>query len=93
MTNYLENIRTPTIRSRAAGWSIAWSRVANLLARVRNRRDVRTMHNLSDHLLDDIGLTRSDLNFALRGGPLDDPSADLTRAALRHRSRSRSEIR
>ncbi|MDA4848090.1 DUF1127 domain-containing protein [Hoeflea poritis] len=87
MTNYLGNIRASTLRSRNAGWSIAGSRLAQAFARYRNRRDVRSMQALSDHLLGDIGLTRSDLRYALRGGPLEDPSADLTRAALRNRSR------
>ncbi|WP_419909466.1 DUF1127 domain-containing protein [Hoeflea sp.] len=93
MTNYLGNIRASTLRSRNAGWSIAGSRVAQAFARYNNRRDVRSMQDLSDHLLEDIGLTRDDLSQALRGGPLEDPSGDLTRAALRNRSRRLSLTR
>lgn len=91
MMNDLGNIRASTLRSRNAGWSIAGSRLAQAFARFNNRRDVRSMQALSDHLLEDIGLTRNDLQYALRGGPLEDPSADLTRAALRNRSRRYSK--
>ena len=56
-------------------------------ARKGDRRQVMGLNEFNDHMLDDIGLSRDDVRFALRGGPFDDHSTDLMRAALRRRSR------
>lgn len=63
-------------------------KVANLrvaLTSYSNRRQISKLMLFSDHELKDIGLTRDDVRYAMRGGRFDDPSADLTdRALMRH---------
>lgn len=44
------------------------------------------LEDFSDAQLADIGLTRSDVRFALRGGVFDDRSRDLARVAMLRRT-------
>jgi len=44
---------------------------------VVNRRKTAELFDLSDSQLRDIGLTRRDIQLALRGGPLSDPTPRL----------------
>ncbi|MBB95448.1 MAG: hypothetical protein CML68_12760 [Rhodobacteraceae bacterium] len=43
-----------------------------IILRARVRRDMRRLSDLPDYLLDDVGLTRSDVRRALRGSRYDD---------------------
>jgi uncharacterized protein YjiS (DUF1127 family) len=52
---------------------------------LRNRFQANALHDLDDHQLEDIGITRHDVVKALdRSGVLDDPSQLLRRAAREH---------
>ncbi|GGA78543.1 hypothetical protein GCM10011491_02140 [Brucella endophytica] len=79
-------IRTPAAMSGAAytpmvvsvfGW------VRRLFARYRNRVAILHLDDLDDHLLHDIGLSRSDLR-AVRRSFLRDPSTALNDARALH---------
>ncbi|MCY6382337.1 DUF1127 domain-containing protein [Hoeflea prorocentri] len=71
---------------RGSAWTTARKAIVSLFVRYRNRRQVMGLSDFNDHMLDDIGISRDDLRHALRGGPFDDNSMDLMRAALRRRS-------
>lgn len=87
MTTIHRSLETQLTGKRGTIWSVAKDAIVSLFARYRNRRQVISLNAFNDHQLADIGLTRDDLRFALRGGPFDDHSMDLMRAALRRRSR------
>jgi uncharacterized protein YjiS (DUF1127 family) len=55
--------------------------------RLRNRRQVLLLTELDDHVLSDIGVTRSDVRSALSQPFSADPSLELERIALSNRSR------
>ena len=57
--------------------------------RLRNRRQVLLLTELDDHVLSDIGVTRSDVRSALSRPFSADPSLELERIALSNRSRWR----
>jgi uncharacterized protein YjiS (DUF1127 family) len=52
-----------------------------------DRRMVHAIAQLDDHLLADIGLTRSDLDWALHQPSSGRPSAELARVAAERRAR------
>ncbi|MEO4043268.1 DUF1127 domain-containing protein [Hoeflea sp. CAU 1731] len=64
-----------------------WNTVGSFVRRYRNRREVYRLLEFTDNQLADIGLQRDDVRYAVRGGAFDDYSNELTRAALRRRSR------
>lgn len=68
-------------------FSTFWNMVGSLVRRYRNRREVYRLLEFTDSQLADIGLRRDDVRYAVRGGAFDDHSCELTRAALRRRSR------
>ena len=87
MISLQKSLGTLATGKRKTTWGAFWSVIVSLRRRYSNRRDLRTLHEFNDHQLADIGLTRDDLRYALRDGPLDDHSLDLNRAVLRRRSR------
>jgi uncharacterized protein YjiS (DUF1127 family) len=63
----------PTLPRAAFASSFAriLARVVQFLAKeLRIRRDTRQLMNMSDHMLKDIGLTRSQIGYAVRFGRL-----------------------
>ena len=86
MTTIHKSFETPITGKRGSAVRNVWQRLISLFARYQNRRSVMSLGDFNDHQLADIGLTRDDLRHALRGGPFDDHSMDLMRAALRRRS-------
>jgi uncharacterized protein YjiS (DUF1127 family) len=62
---------------------MAW-RAASAL---NNRRKVRSLVELDDHILSDLGLTRGDVAAALDVPFVHDPSLELQRLALHNRRR------
>jgi uncharacterized protein YjiS (DUF1127 family) len=69
----------------------ATTRVKSVWRAIRNRRDANRLADLDDFQLRDIGLSRSDVEQALRStGFADDPSLHLSRSA---RNRSRRALR
>ncbi|MEM9105535.1 MAG: hypothetical protein AAGC96_07750 [Pseudomonadota bacterium] len=87
MTTIHKSFDTPIGGKRGSVVRAIWKRVVSLYNRRQKRLSIVSMTEFSDHQLADIGLTRDDLRYALRGGPFDDHSMDLMRAALRRRSR------
>ncbi len=87
MTTLHDSLDLGTTRKR--GWTVAafLQACVSLRKRYRNRRQVFDLSHVDDHILEDIGLTRSDVKHALRGGPLADHSPELMRTALLRRSR------
>jgi uncharacterized protein YjiS (DUF1127 family) len=57
-----------------------------------DRRTVIALSDLDDHLLADIGLTRSDLDWALHQHSSALPSEELTRRALERRERRNRRV-
>ena len=87
MTTIHESLETPITGRRGKLVRAAWQRLISLRDRYQNRRSIVGLGDFNDHQLADIGLTRDDLRYALRGSAFDDHSMDLMRAALRRRSR------
>lgn len=82
-----------TFRSRAAGSAVLPAAVGVLKAGWtlwRNRRQVRRLDELDDHLLFDIGLTRADLREACMTPLHLDPTLRL--ALMVHQSRARGSV-
>jgi uncharacterized protein YjiS (DUF1127 family) len=72
-----QQIALPFLRAiRAVGVGSA-NRIARLAKALRNRRDLEFLAGLDDRLLKDIGLTRSDVRFALAEPFWRDPGAVL----------------
>ncbi|MCP4315701.1 MAG: DUF1127 domain-containing protein [Hyphomicrobiales bacterium] len=86
MTTIHKSLDTPITGKRGVFLRATWTRIVSLFVRYQNRRSVYSLSEFNDHQLADIGLTRDDLRYALRGGPFDDHSMDLMRSALRRRS-------
>jgi uncharacterized protein YjiS (DUF1127 family) len=57
----------------------------NLIANWRKRRRLRELQHLSDHMLNDIGITRADLTAALGRSVSVDPVCELRRLARQRR--------
>ena len=76
--------------TRKTGFAFAglWQAAVSLYRRYRNRRQVLELADFNDNLLADIGLTRSDISDAMRGGAFDDHSRDLARVAMLRRTLS-----
>ena len=87
MTTIHNSLETPISGKRGSVVRTFWQRLISLYKRRQNRQSIVSLSDFNDHQLADIGLTRDDLRHALRGGPFDDHSMDLMRAALRRRSR------
>lgn len=66
--------------------ALFWPNIAALAKRRRNRREVASLRALSDLQLADIGLTRREVVYSLRGGMFDDHSRELARTALIRRT-------
>ena len=62
-------------------------RVARFYRTWKVRRRIVRMTDLDDHILDDIGVTRTDLFDVLNQPFSNDPSLELQRIAKRNRSR------
>lgn len=67
----------PSIAARAGTWA------SNVLSALRNRRAFYKLGEMSDAELQDIGLTRGDLNVALDLPLTSDPTAHLGATARR----------
>jgi uncharacterized protein YjiS (DUF1127 family) len=52
-----------------------------------NRRKILSLSDLDDHMLHDLGLTRTDVQRALDLPFMQDPALELQRVALRNRGR------
>lgn len=76
--------RTPAARlARLAVW------FGSLRVALRNRLAANSLADLDDHLLNDLGLSRGDVQDVLRRhGIADDPSLQLTRLARRRAEQS-----
>lgn len=69
----------------ARGFSLR-SLISHILKRRRDARSVRTLNELPDSVLADIGLTRFDVQAAMHASWRDTPSACLERAAIGNRA-------
>ena len=87
MTSIHRSLDIQAPGKRGSAWKAVREAIVSLFVRYRNRRQVMGLNDFNDHMLNDIGISRDDVRFALRGGPFDDNSMDLMRAALRRRSR------
>jgi uncharacterized protein YjiS (DUF1127 family) len=67
MTSSTETLKTAAepLRTIAAIAGVAFVGIKNLASAVRHRRDVEVLARFDDRMLADIGLTRSDLSYAL----------------------------
>jgi len=69
------------------------TRIGHIITAMRNRRDVELLAGFDDRLLADIGLTRSDLRYALGEPFWRDPGLVLTaRAGERRAPRRRRRV-
>jgi uncharacterized protein YjiS (DUF1127 family) len=76
---------TQAIESHWLGRNRPLAILRNLISNWRKRRRLRELQHLSDHMLNDIGITRADLTAAL-GQPVSiDPVCDLHRRANERR--------
>ena len=78
----MSEARTRTVRraTRPAASALRW--VRGLMAILRHRRDIELLRGFDDHMLADIGLTRTDLQDAIAEPQWRDPTALLN--ARRH---------
>jgi uncharacterized protein YjiS (DUF1127 family) len=80
---------TANFSSTVHGGSAAIRTVASMLSRLvgnwADRRVVHALSDLDDHLLADIGLTRADIDWALREPVSSRPSAALNRLGRERR--------
>ena len=89
-TESLKGVAAP-VRTMVALAEVAFVRVRQLVRAIRHRRDVEALARFDDRMLADIGLTRSDLRYALGEPFWRDPGRVLNaragerRAAWRHR--------
>ncbi len=67
--------------------------VSNAWTAWRNRREIRHLLEFDDHMLADIGLSRSDVLAAMMSDPFDDPSNRLIRSRNKSRAADRSAKR
>ncbi|MCX8996268.1 DUF1127 domain-containing protein [Rhizobiaceae bacterium BDR2-2] len=73
--------RKPKARSFVGAPSTVRTAVSGLVRAVLNRLSANDLRDLDDRMLDDIGLTRADLDDALAdAGAFGDPTPGLTRA-------------
>jgi len=86
MTSMHDSLYLGAARKTGATFVGLWQAIVSLFTRYRNRRQVMQLEDFSDAQLADIGLTRSDVRFALRGGVFDDRSRDLARVAMLRRT-------
>lgn len=70
------------VRAGEAGFFLAFrASVSGFVRAVLNRLAVNELHDLDDRMLDDIGLTRGELERVLAtSGPFEDPTPGLARA-------------
>ena len=61
-------------------------KLAERLEARRNRRELRALNDLEDHLLDDIGLTRDDVDRTLGAPNASDAATELHRLAYLNRA-------
>jgi uncharacterized protein YjiS (DUF1127 family) len=59
--------------------------LAEGIARVRRRRKFKRLLDLDDHMLDDIGVTRSEVDYAARLPLSTDAATELRRISLARR--------
>jgi len=76
----------PTFFGRAAG--LAMTSVIRFARTIKHRAEVRQLADFDDHMLEDIGLTRGEVDGALDQSIFDNPSVLLVRS-FEHRQRSR----
>jgi uncharacterized protein YjiS (DUF1127 family) len=77
----------PALRESGSGRAGITSFISRAMRHWSDRRMVHAMAQLDDHLLADIGLTRSDLDWALHQPSSGRPSEELTRLAAERRAR------
>jgi uncharacterized protein YjiS (DUF1127 family) len=65
--------------------------LTNLAKALRHRGEIRHLAEFDDRMLKDIGLTRSDVSYALSEPLLRNPSWVLVRSAERHSRSERSD--
>ena len=71
----------PKARVFASLWSTLRATVSGFVRAVLNRFAASSLHDLDDHMLDDVGLTRFDVAKAFAStGRFEDPTPDLVRA-------------
>lgn len=76
--------RTSALSSGSALFSVLYTATAKartLVRTLRNRAVAHKLEEFSDHQLNDIGLTREDLGFALSKPLTVDPTIEFTRRA------------
>jgi uncharacterized protein YjiS (DUF1127 family) len=78
----LDLAMSPHLRPARVNSLLEW--VRNLSTALRNRLSANSLSDLDDRLLNDVGLSRADVNRVLReSGLADDPSQQFTRLARR----------
>jgi uncharacterized protein YjiS (DUF1127 family) len=82
----------PVFSGAGAGVAGIGSLVRRALQHWSERRTVHALSELDDHLLADIGLTRSDLDWALHQPSSGLPSEELTRLARERRERRNRRV-
>ncbi|HXN44614.1 MAG TPA: DUF1127 domain-containing protein [Xanthobacteraceae bacterium] len=73
----VQQIAVPLVRAIRALGAVSAAPIAHLAKILRHRRDLEFLAGLDDRMLRDIGLTRSDLRFALSEPVWRDPGAVL----------------
>ncbi len=86
MTSIDPSLNLGATRNQTFGAASIRGFLVSLVRRYRNRRAVISLSEFNDLQLADIGLTRKDLNRAMRGGMFADHSRELARTALLRRS-------
>lgn len=71
--------RTSLVSLTASAFAAAGRAIANAWKVRRNRREIRQLLEFDDHMLADIGLSRSDVVYAVLSDRFDDPSGRLVR--------------
>ena len=83
---------TPFLNIAATTVPVALARAVAALARALvHRREIMHLAEFDDRMLKDIGLVRGDVEGALAGSLLHNPSQVLVRCAARHRRSERSD--
>ncbi|MGA2129851.1 MAG: DUF1127 domain-containing protein [Xanthobacteraceae bacterium] len=92
MTWSIETLRTSArpMRTIVAGAGLAFAGIKRLASAIRHRRDVEALAGFDDRMLADIGLTRTDLHYALSEPFWRDPGRVLVLRAGERRAAPRS---
>ncbi|MBA5778352.1 DUF1127 domain-containing protein [Stappia sp. F7233] len=82
--------RTSLVSLSTSAFAAMGRAIANAWKAQRNRREIRQLLEFDDHMLADIGLSRSDVVFAVLSDRFDDPSGRLVRTRNEARDAART---